>query len=86
MGVFTKAGRRRQAASSAEVVTTVAAGCGRPSSASVLDAASLSCTLLSASNGGTAVATPSDRSLPADPDSTATCSWVGNSTSKRPAA
>ena len=61
IGVLTKTGNRFQVANSRALATMAASGCGSPSSANIAWAASLSCTLASASNGGTAVATPAAR-------------------------
>jgi len=68
-------------ASSALEVMTAEGGCGRPSRVRVALALSLSWTAASAVKPGTAVRRPAAASRAAAHDMTATCSWVGNSTS-----
>jgi hypothetical protein len=75
----------------AEVTTAMLGGTedgeqwlGTPRRRIVADAEILSCTAARASKEGTAVATAASSSRLLAHDSTATCSCVGNSTSKRP--
>ena len=81
IGVFTNTGSGPADPSSALLVAMVAGGCGRPSRVRVAKAVTLSCTAASAVKSGTAVSRPAARSRCAATDMTATCSWVGNSTS-----
>ena len=81
MGSLRNTGNRSHRAASCGVRSTALSGCGSPAAASVPAAEILSCTWASAANDGTTVRTPAARSRSARAASTATCSWVGSSTS-----